>query len=155
MDTTGGGAGTEYAPDQAAPGVMPGTDESGPAASGGARIGDGVAAVFLSARQALADFFALISLEVHRAGVSFMWMMAWSTFAVLLIATAWIALMAGLALWLVSLGVAAAPAIICIAAANLFGGAAILYCCVNLSHDLLLPATRRQLRITAADAGSS
>ena len=118
----------------------------------GARVTDAINAVYSSVRQTAADFFELVSLEMQRAGVTFMWMLAWSTFGVLLIVTAWLGLMAGLALWLISTGLSAAPVVIGIAVANLIGGAAIFYWCIHASSDLLLPATRRQLRIAAAEA---
>jgi hypothetical protein len=52
---------------------------------------------------------------------------------------------------MISLGWSAAPVVIGIAVANLIGGGAILYWCMRVSSDLLLPATRRQLRISAAE----
>src|SRR5258705_1775287 len=115
-----------------------------------ARLTDAINAVYSSARQTAADLFALVSLEVHRAGVTFMWMLAWSTFGVLLVVTAWLGMMAGLALWLISTGLSAAPVVLGIAVVNLIGGAAIFYWCIRASSDLMLPATRRQLRISAA-----
>ena len=118
----------------------------------GARLTDAINAVSSSVRQTAADFFELLSLEMQRAGVTFMWMLAWSTFGVLLIVTAWLGLMAGLALWLISTGLSAAPVVIGIAVVNLVGGAAIFYWCIHASSALLLPATRRQLRISAAEA---
>jgi hypothetical protein len=118
----------------------------------GARLTDAINAVYSSVHQTAADFFELVSLEMHRAGVTFMWMLAWSTFGVLLIVTAWLGLMAGLALWLIATGLAAVPVVIGIAVANLIGGAAIFYWCIRASSDLMLPATRRQLRISAAEA---
>jgi hypothetical protein len=83
-----------------------------------------------------------------------MWMLAWSTFAVLLVVTAWLGLMAGLALWIISHGYAPAGVVLGIALANLIGGAAIMLWCVKSGKDLLLPATRRQLRMTAAQVAA-
>lgn len=130
----------------------PGVPDPAAAPEKGARLTDAIDAVFSSVRQTAADFFELVSLELHRAGVTFMWMLAWSTFGVLLVLTAWLGLMAGLALWLISSGLSAAPVVIGIAIVNLLGGALIFYQCMRASRDLMMPATQRQLRIAAAEA---
>jgi hypothetical protein len=116
-----------------------------------ARLADAINTVYLSVSQTAADFFELVSLELRRAGITFMWMLAWSMFGVLLTVSAWLGLMAGLALWLIAAGWAAAPVVIGLAAANLLGGAAIFYWCMRASGDLAMPAMRRQLRIAAAE----
>ncbi len=128
-----------------------GVPDPAAAAEKSARLTDAINAVYSSARQTAADLFALVSLELHRAGVTFMWMLAWSTFGVLLVVTAWLGLMAGVALWLISLGLSAAPVVIGIAMVNLLGGALIFYLCIRASRDLMMPATQRQLRIAAAE----
>ncbi|MEO8441968.1 MAG: hypothetical protein ABI547_05735, partial [Betaproteobacteria bacterium] len=153
MDNTGDlGAGYRT------PGALPGDEvpPSGipdPAAPPpqGARLSDAINAVYASVRQTAADFFELFTLEMHRAGVTFMWMLAWSTVGVLLMVTAWLGLMAGLALWLISLGMSPAAVVIGIAMASLLGGVLIFSSCMRASSDLLLSATRRQLRVTASE----
>ena len=156
MDTAGG-AGPDFETQQASPGGEAAAARPADAAqraAQGTSIADNLSAVYASARQAFADFVELVTLELHRAGITFMWMLAWSTFAVLLVVTAWLGLMAGLALWIISHGYAAAGVVLGIALANLIGGAAIMMWCVKSGKDLLLPATRRQLQITAAEVKS-
>ena len=153
MDNTGDlGAGYQAngTPGGAVP--PPGMPDPATAPEKGASLTDAINAVYSSVRQTAADFFALISLELHRAGVTFLWMLAWSTFGVLLVVTAWLGLMAGCALWLISSGLPAAPVVIGIAMVNLLGGALIFYQCMRASRDLMMPATQRQLRIAAAEA---
>jgi len=153
MDNTGDlGAGSRAHGNLGGAVPPPGAADPAAAPAKGARLTDAINGVFSSVRQTAADFFALVTLELHRAGVTFMWMLAWSTFGVLLVVTAWLGLMAGLALWLISLGLSAAPVVIGIAMVNLLAGALIFHQCMRASRDLMLPATRRQLRITAAEA---
>jgi uncharacterized membrane protein YqjE len=155
MDNAGA-AGAGYGARQPAPGgeIPPAGTGAGHAAHDprSARLGDAINAVYASMRRTAADFFELVSLELHRAGVTLMWMLALSTFGVLLVVTAWLGLMAGLALWLISFGWPAAGVVSGIALANLLGGGAIFYWCMRASSDLLLPATRRQVAISAAEA---
>ena len=155
MDTAGG-SGPDFETRQASPGgeAAAARAEAAQRATEGPSISDNLTAVYASARQAFADFVELVTLELHRAGITFMWMLAWSTFAVLLVVTAWLGLMAGLALWIISHGYAAAGVVLGIALANLIGGAAIMLWCVKSGKDMLLPATRRQLRITAAQTAA-
>jgi uncharacterized membrane protein YqjE len=155
MDNAGA-ASAGYGARQAAPGGEMPPIGTGPGHASGdpgtARLGDAINTVLSSVRRTAADFFELLSLELHRAGVTLMWMLALSTFGVLLVVTAWLGLMAGLALWLISFDWPAAAVVSGIALANLLGGAAIFYWCIRASSDLLLPATRRQVRISAAEA---
>ena len=150
MNNTGG-AGPDSGPRTAAPHEAPplrGRAQAGP----GARLSESVNAIVSSVRQTVADFFELVALELQRAGVALMWMVAGGIFAALLIVTAWIGLMAGLALWIISLGVSAVAAVVGLALANLLGGCAILSWCMSRTGDLALPATRRQLRMTVTEA---
>ena len=151
MDTAGGSR-PDFETRQASPGGEAAQSADAERAAQRPGILDNVNAVLCAARQAFADFVELVTLELHRAGITFMWMLAWSTFAVLLVVTAWLGLMAGLALWIISHGYAAAGVVLTIALANLIGGAGIMFWCVRSGKDLMLPATRRQLRITAAEA---
>jgi uncharacterized membrane protein YqjE len=105
----------------------------------------GIASAFNSVRRVVSGLFRLFSLEVRRAGLTLMWMVALGALAALLMVTAWLGLMGALALWAVSLGATWTGAIVAIALANLLAAAASLFVCVTLSRNLLFPATRRQL----------
>ena len=125
-------------------------------AAAGARLGeslsDKVSAILAAARQTLANFFELVSLELHRAGVALIWIIAGAIFALLLSATAWLGLMAAGALWLIAVGAPPAAAVAGVAFANLLAACGILAWCKNQTGELSMPATRRQLRMTATEA---
>jgi len=126
--------------------------EAAPPATDGV-IG-GVANAFNSARRVLSDLFRLFSLEVRRAGLTFVWMVALAAMAAMLIVTAWLGLMGALALWAVSLGWTWTSTMVAIAMANLVTAAIVLFSCLSISRNLLFPATRRQLETppTQSDA---
>ena len=108
----------------------------------------GIANTFNSVRRVVSDLFRLFSLEVRRAGLTFVWMVALGVFAAMLIVTAWLGLMGALALWGVSLGLTWASVMVAIALANLVIAAIVIGVCVTMSSDLLFPATRRQLDVS-------
>ncbi len=97
------------------------------------------------ARQVFSDLFRLFSLEVRRAGLTFVWMVALGAMAAMLIVAAWLGLMGALALWAVSLGLTWISALVVLALVNLVTAAMAIFFCVILSRNLLFPATRRQL----------
>jgi len=105
----------------------------------------GIANAFTSARQVVSDLFRLFSLEVRRAGLTLVWMVALAVMAALLMVTAWLGLMGALAFWAVSLGMTWIGAMVAIAVLNLITAAIAVFSCVALSRNLLFPATRRQL----------
>ena len=105
----------------------------------------GIAGAFNSARQVVSDLFRLFSLEVRRAGLTLVWMVALAVMAALLMVTAWLGLMGALAFWTVSLGMTWIGAMVAIAVLNLVTAAIVIFSCVTLSRALLFPATRRQL----------
>jgi uncharacterized membrane protein YqjE len=105
----------------------------------------GIASAFNSARQVVADLFRLFSLEIRRAGLTLVWMLALGVLAALLTVTAWFSLMAALALWAVALGMTWIGAMLAIALVSLAMAAVVVFSCVGLSRNLLFPATRRQL----------
>jgi uncharacterized membrane protein YqjE len=98
-----------------------------------------------SARAAAERFLDLASLEARRAGLALVWMIALGLAAAVCAVTAWLGLMAALAVWAVSLGYPPLVAVFVLAALNLAGGVALVYRCVGMSRDLLFPATRRQI----------
>ncbi len=143
--------------------VVPATGGAAPMAEGGvasAPLSDGVragarppaAGVFdelsgalASARAAFSNFLDLLSLESRRAGLALTWMVVLGIVAAICIAAAWLGLMAALAMWAISLGLPAIAAVIAVAVINCVAGAALIYVCIGMSHDLLFSATRRQV----------
>ena len=117
--------------------------EAAPPATDG--IIGGVADAFYSVRRVFSDLFRLFSLEVRRAGLTFVWMVALGAMAAMLIVTAWLGFMGALALWAVSLGWTWVGTMVAIALANLVSAAIALFSCLAISRNLLFPATRRQL----------
>ena len=136
-------------------GVMPAEDGGAPAANapplsdGGcpatAGVLDELAGALASARAGFASFLDLLSLEARRASLALMWMVALGFIAAICGVAAWLGLMAALALWAIALGVAPVAAVLVIALLNCIAGAALIYACIGMSHDLLFPATRRQV----------
>jgi hypothetical protein len=74
-----------------------------------------------------------------------MWMVVLGVMAAVLMVTAWLGLMAALALWAVSLGASWMGAILVIALVNILLATVSLVACLTMSRDLLFPATQRQL----------
>lgn len=107
-----------------------------------------IAKTFNSVRRVAFDTFQLVSVEVRRAGVTLMWMVALGATAAILVVTAWLSLVGALALWVVSLGVPWAVALLAISLVNLLVAAAGVFACIAMSRDLLFPATRRQLKVS-------
>lgn len=108
-------------------------------------IFSGIAGALSAVRRVFADLFRLFSLEVRRAGLTLMWMVALGATAALLVVTAWLGFMGAVASWAVSLGATWASAIVAIALANMVAAAASMFVCVTMSRNLLFPATQRQL----------
>ena len=126
--------------------------EAAPPATDG--IIGGVANAFNSVRRIFSDLFRLFSLEVRRAGLTFVWMVALGAMAAMLIVTAWLGLMAALALWAVSFGLTWTNAMIAIALVNILMAVIAMVSCVTISRNLLFPATLRQFEapLTRPDA---
>ena len=101
------------------------------------------------ARETLANFLELVSLEARHTGLTLVWMMVGGIVAVIFVVTAWTGLMAAIAMYVVSLGLLPIAAVIVVAAINLIAGAAMLFRCIALSRHLLFAATRRQLAGTS------
>jgi hypothetical protein len=109
------------------------------------RVLDELAGALASARGGLANFLDLLSFEARRAGLALMWMVAWGFVAAICVVAAWLGLMAALALWAVSLGLAPIAAVLAIAVLNCVAAGGLFYMCIGMSHDLLFSATRRQV----------
>lgn len=127
-------------------------DPSSPDAAVAPPAADGILAglgnAFNSLRQVFADGFRLFSVEVRRAGLTFLWMAVLGALAALLLVTAWLGLMGALALWAVSLGITWVSALVAVALANLAAATIVIFSCVALSRNLLFPATQRQLEVS-------
>jgi hypothetical protein len=106
---------------------------------------DELSDTFASARRVISDFLELLSLETRRAGLTLVWMVACGAVAAILAVTAWLGVMAALALWAVSLGISWEIAVAAISLANLLAAVIIALACMRMSRDLLFSATRRQL----------
>ena len=103
-----------------------------------------------SARAALTHFLDLLSLEARRAGIALVGMVVVGFAAAVCAVTAWLGIMAALAMWTVSLGLPPVAAVIVLAGLNLAACAILAYRCIGMSRDLLFPATRRQVAGTTA-----
>jgi hypothetical protein len=114
---------------------------------------DELSDTFASARRVVSDFLELLSLEARRAGLTLVWMVACGAAAAILVVTAWLGLMAALALWAVSLGIPWVTAVTVISLANLVAAAIMTSVCIGMSRDLLFPATKRQLEPKPARSG--
>lgn len=104
-----------------------------------------LANTFASARGWVSNFLALVSLEARRAGLTLVWMVTAGLAAAVFLVGAWVAVLAALALWAVSLGFPPVATALAIAAANLLAGLGLIRMCIAASRDLLFSATRRQL----------
>jgi uncharacterized membrane protein YqjE len=100
---------------------------------------------FASARGMLSNLLDLFTLEVRRAGLTLALMLACGALGAILIAAAWLGLMAALVLWAVALGITWEAALAAAAVANLAVAGALFWLCARVSRDLLFAATRRQL----------
>jgi hypothetical protein len=105
----------------------------------------GEAASVLSAvRMAIASAFDLLALETRRASLTLVWMIALGLVTATLAVTAWLGLMAVLALCAVAWGLSWIAAILILVVINLSTAAAVIFMCVKMSQDLLFAASRRQ-----------
>lgn len=101
-------------------------------------------------RRVISDFLELATLEAKRAGISLMWMVACGAIAAILAVTAWLSLVAAVAVWAVSYGISWTAALIAIALVNLVAAALAIWLSMSMSRDLLFSATRRQIATTPA-----
>lgn len=116
-------------------------------------IGGGIAHMLNAVRRVVSDLFRLFSIEVRRAGLTLVWMVALGAITALLVVTAWIGLMSALLLWVVSLGASWTSALVAISLANLLAAATCIVVCVMMSRNLLFPATQRQLGASPTGSG--
>lgn len=111
---------------------------------------DGLAAelsgAFAGARGLASNLLELFGLEARRAGLVLVLMLACGVIGAVLITAAWLALLAALVLWGVSLGITWQAAVGMVAFANVAAAAALFWLCAHASRDLAFPAIRRELR---------
>jgi hypothetical protein len=142
------------APARSAPAARAPVGPVGEVAPEAGTIGEELGGVFASVRQLAWGFVDLVTLETRRAGVTLMWMAAWSAVAAILVISAWLALMAMAALAAVALGMAWWQALAAIAVVNVALAAALMFGVnASISRNLLFPATRRQLARRLASEG--
>jgi len=151
MDNPRAGAGADYAARRAAS-LEDAVSASRNARMARAGIGDSVNAILGSAKQTFTDLFELIALEAKRAGATLVSMAVWGALAALMAITAWFGLMVALALGLVAANVNEIVAVLIVVALNVIGAGAIGFWCTKASKKVSMEATRRQLRIAAAEA---
>lgn len=95
----------------------------------------------------VSDRVHLLALELERAGLALAVMVALVIGAAVLVATAWLALWAGIAAALVEAGLAWGWAFLIVLVLNLGGAALALWRAKSLAHLLTLPATMRRLTV--------
>lgn len=98
----------------------------------------------------LSDRVRLLALELKRAGLALAVMVALVIGAAVLVATAWLALWAGIAAALIEAGLAWGWAFLIVLMLNLAGAAFALLRAKSLAHLLTLPATMRRLTVAPA-----
>jgi hypothetical protein len=103
-----------------------------------------VANVLSAVRLAVSSAFDLLALETRRAGLTLIWMIALGLVTAMLAITAWLGLMAALALCAVAWGLSWIGAILILVVINLSAASAVVFMCVKMSQDLLFAASRRQ-----------
>lgn len=113
-----------------------------------------VSGVVASARQVLSGMLDLVVLEGRRAGFAAAWMVGLGLAAAILAITAWMGIMAAVALGLIAAGVSPILSILIVVVLNLAGAGIAVFGCVKKSKDLLFPATRRQVAKKTAELPS-
>jgi hypothetical protein len=111
-----------------------------------------VSGVLSAAQRAVSGYFDLIVLEARRAGISMIWMVAMGFAAALLGVTAWLGLVAMLALWAMAMGLSPILSVLLLVVLNIAGAAAAVFGCLKFSKGLMFTASRRQLSRKAAPA---
>ena len=96
----------------------------------------------------------LVVLEGRRAGFAAAWMVGLGLAAAILAITAWMGIMAAVALGLIAAGVSPILSILIVVVLNLAGAGIAGFGCVKKSKDLLFPAPRRQVAKKTAELPS-
>jgi len=101
------------------------------------------------ARDLLVDHIELAALEARRAGAGLVRTLCAAVVISLLVATAWLALVAVGVVWVTDAGIGWVGALVGAALANLLVAAGVAWWLRSQARDLLFAATLRQLRRTA------
>ena len=125
--------------------------QGAPAATGGAPPGDTglleeAKSLWHELRGLAHDQLTLAALETRLAGKSLVTMIAAGVMIALLVASAWLGLIAAAVLWLISIGVVASIAMLLAVGANLVSALMLYYVIRRESRHLQFPATLRSLR---------
>jgi len=102
-----------------------------------------------NARDLLVDHIELAALEARRAGAGLVRTLCAAVVISLLVATAWLALVAVGVVWVTDAGIGWVGALVGAALANLLVAAGVAWWLRSQARDLLFAATLRQLRRTA------
>ena len=133
-------------------------DLTGPSPSAtppaGSVLGE-VSAVIDSARRVASGMLDLAVLEGRRAGIALALMIGLGLAAAILAITAWMGVMAAVALGLMLAGLSPILSILVVVVLNLAGAAVAVFACMKKSKDLLFPATRRQVARKTAELPAS
>lgn len=103
------------------------------------------AALLRTWRAIFDGLIALAALEARLAGLSAVAILGLAVAVGVLFVTAWLSLMAALAMWLVYLGAGWGAALLCIVIINALTGGGLVVFIIKLSRNLLFQATRRQM----------
>jgi hypothetical protein len=120
--------------------------ELGPAATRGPRLGDLTGSLLRQGRALAADYALLAVLDARSAAMRFAWLVSGGLVAAVLVATAWLAIVAAGIVWLLGTGTSWGAALGLAAALNLAGAAAVYLWMRGLMTELPFSATLRQLR---------
>lgn len=99
--------------------------ELGPAATRGPRLGDLTGSLLRQGRALAADYALLAVLDARSAAMRFAWLVSGGLVAAVLVATAWLAIVAAGVVWLLGSGASWVAALGLAAALNLGGAAAV------------------------------
>lgn len=120
--------------------------ELGPAATRGPRLGDLTGSLLRQGRALAADYALLAVLDARSAAMRFAWLVSGGLVAAVLVATAWLAIVAAGIVWLLGSGASWGAALGVAAALNLAGAAVVYLGMRSLMTELPFSATLRQLR---------
>ena len=120
--------------------------ELGPAPTRGPRLGDLTGSLLRQGRALAADYALLAVLDARSAAMRFAWLVSGGLVAAVLVATAWLTIVAAGIVWLLGTGTSWGAALGLAAALNLAGAAAVYLWMRGLMTELPFSATLRQLR---------
>jgi uncharacterized membrane protein YqjE len=131
------------------------TEPAPPSDPPGASVLGEVSGVIGSARRVVSGMLDLVVLEGRRAGIALALMIGLGLAAAILAITAWMGVMAAVALGLMAAGVSPILSILIVVVLNLAGAGGAVFACMKKSKDLLFPATRRQVARKTAELPAS